>query len=91
MGTSAQSQLVMNPRSTLWGFKPLLGKSFSDPFVQTEMQRLPFEIVCHGSDDVGIKVSTVFTYLKGIQLFASVLFFCDICDWKEKRKLSNSI
>ena len=56
MGTSARNQLVMNPRSTLWGFKHFLGRKFSKPFIQGERKKLPYEIVERGNDGVGIKV-----------------------------------
>ena len=56
MGTSARNQLVMNPKSTVWGFMNLIGRPFSDPFVQQEVKQLPYEIVQHGKDGVGIKV-----------------------------------
>ena len=60
MGTSARNQLVMNPKSTVWGFKNLIGRSFSDPFVETERQRLPYDIEELGKDGVGIKVCTLY-------------------------------
>lgn len=56
MGTSARNQLVMNPKSTVWGFKHLVGRAFSDPFVQRERQRVPYDIQETGKDGVGIKV-----------------------------------
>jgi molecular chaperone DnaK (HSP70) len=56
MGTSARNQLVMNPKSTLWEFKHLVGRTFSDPFVQRERVGLPFDLVKTGKDGVGIKV-----------------------------------
>lgn len=56
MGTSARNQLVMNPRSTLWGFKHFLARKFSEPFIQEERKKLPYEIVERGNDGVGIKV-----------------------------------
>ena len=56
MGTSARNQLVMNPRSTLWGFKHFLGRKFSEPFIQGERKKLPYEIVERGNGGVGIKV-----------------------------------
>ena len=57
MGTSARNQLVMNPKSTIWGFKNFIGRPFSDPFVETERQQLPYDMEELGKDGVGIKVS----------------------------------
>ncbi|CAI8027430.1 Heat shock 70 kDa protein 4 [Geodia barretti] len=56
MGTSARNQLVMNPKSTIWGFKHLIGRSFSDPFIKRERQGLPYDVVETGRDGLGIKV-----------------------------------
>ena len=56
MGTSARNLMVMNPNSTIWGFKHLVGRAFSDPFVQRERQGLPFDLQETGKDGVGIKV-----------------------------------
>ena len=56
MGTSARNQLVMNPKSTVWGFKNLIGRPFFDPLVQKERQQLPYDIQELGQDGVGIKV-----------------------------------
>ena len=57
MGTSARSQLVMNPKNTIWGFKTLMGRKFSDPIVQEEIKWLPYEVVQRPNDEIGIKVS----------------------------------
>lgn len=63
MGTSARNQLVMNPKSTIWGFKHLVGRAFSDPFVQRERQRVPYDIQETGKDGVGIKVSVLSLFI----------------------------
>ena len=56
MGISAKNQQVMNFKNTLYGFKVLLGRKYSDPFVQNELKMLPFEIVESPNDKIGIKV-----------------------------------
>ena len=56
MGVSAKNQHIMNFKNTLYGFKVLLGRKFSDPFVQNEIKILPFEIVQQENDTIGIKV-----------------------------------
>ena len=57
MGVSARNQQVMNFKNTVWGFKTLLGRKFSDPYVQDEIKHLPFKVVEHGKDNIGITVS----------------------------------
>lgn len=56
MGISAKSQLVMNPKNTVWGFKNFVGRKFSDPFVQEEMKKYPYDVVELPTDRVGVKV-----------------------------------
>ena len=73
MGTSARNQLVMNPKSTIWGFKHLIGRSFSDPFIKRERQGLPYDVVETGRDGLGIKVGAI-DNLETPQLTFSVAF-----------------
>ena len=73
MGTSARNQLVMNPKSTIWGFKHLIGRSFSDPFIKRERQGLPYDVVETGRDGLGIKVGAI-DNLETLQLTFSVSF-----------------
>ena len=56
MGHSAKNQHVLNFKNTVYGFKNLLGRKFSDPYVQQEMKSLPFSIVAQRDDALGIKV-----------------------------------
>ena len=56
MGTSARNQLVMNPMNTIWGFKSLIGRKFSDPIVQEAIKGFPYEVVQQPGDEIGIKV-----------------------------------
>ena len=56
MGLSAKNQMVMNFRNTIWGFKILVGRKFSDPFVQEEIKHFPYEVVEQPNDGIGIKV-----------------------------------
>lgn len=64
MGTSARNQAVTNFKNTIWGFTPFLGRKFSDPIVQEEIKRVPYEVVERPGDEVGIKVSTQFGRLR---------------------------
>lgn len=56
MGHSAKNQQVLNYKNTIYGFRDLLGRKFSDPYVQQEKQYLPFSIVLQENDTIGIKV-----------------------------------
>lgn len=57
MGHSAKNQQIMNFKNTLYGFRDLIGRKFSDPYVQQEMKNLPFSIVGQKNDAIGIKVT----------------------------------
>ena len=56
MGTSARNQAVTNYKNTIWGFTPFLGRKFSDPTVQEEIKRVPYQVVERPGDEIGIKV-----------------------------------
>ena len=56
MGHSAKNQHVLNFKNTIYGFRDLLGRKFSDPYVQQEMKFLPFTILQQANDAIGIKV-----------------------------------
>ena len=58
MGTSARNQLVMNPKNTIWGYKCLVGRKFSDPIVQEAIKGFPYEVVQQPGDEIGIKVGS---------------------------------
>lgn len=45
MGTSAVGSLATNPKNTVTEVKRLMGKKFSDPEVQKDMETSPFKIV----------------------------------------------
>ena len=56
MGQSAKNQHILNYKNTIYGFRDLLGRKFSDPYVQQEMKNLPFSIIPQKNDSIGIKV-----------------------------------
>ena len=49
-------QVVTNARNTVALFKNLLGRTFSDPYVQELRKRLSYEIVEREGDKIGVKV-----------------------------------
>ena len=75
MGHSAKNQQIMNYRNTIYGFRDLLGRKFSDPNVQQEIKSLPFEIVGQKNDAIGIKVSHIQKKLMEIYVSSLVILF----------------
>lgn len=58
MGVAAANQRVTNMKNTIVGFKRLLGRKFNDPYVQQELQFLPYTVVPNQDGSLGIKVSS---------------------------------
>lgn len=56
MGHSAKNQHILNYKNTIYGFRDLLGRKYSDPYVQQQMKTLPFTIIQQKDDAIGIKV-----------------------------------
>lgn len=56
LGVAAMNQMVTNMRNTIYGIKRLLGRKYNDPFVQQELQYLPYQVVQQPSGSLGIKV-----------------------------------
>ncbi|CAL8999007.1 unnamed protein product, partial [Prunus brigantina] len=50
IGDEAQYQLLNNPDNTIFDIKRILGKKFSDPSLQNDMEQWPFKVVA-GADD----------------------------------------
>ncbi|KAK6630381.1 hypothetical protein RUM44_005048 [Polyplax serrata] len=57
MGVAAANQRVTNMKHTIVEFKQLLGRKFKDPYVQQELQYLPYTVVPNQDGSVGIKVN----------------------------------
>ena len=57
LGVAAKNQQISNMRNTVYGLKRLLGRKFTDPQVQRELQLLPFSVVETSTGGVGIKVN----------------------------------
>ena len=53
MGTSARNQAVTNFKNTI---TPFLGRKYSDPIVQEEIKRVPYQVVERPGNEIGIKV-----------------------------------
>eukprot|EP00118_Oscarella_pearsei_P003244 m.13544 g.13544 ORF g.13544 m.13544 type:complete len:884 (+) comp25019_c0_seq1:140-2791(+) len=57
IGTSGQNQIVTNLKNTVWNFKTLIGKKFSDPVVARLLRIVPYEIIQTPGDNIGVKVT----------------------------------
>ncbi|CAF4657361.1 unnamed protein product, partial [Rotaria sp. Silwood2] len=45
IGDAAKSQISMNPKNTIFGFKRLIGCKFDDATVQADMKHWPFKVI----------------------------------------------
>lgn len=53
VGDVAKRQMVMNPKTTLYSVKRLMGRKFSDPSVKTDLKLLPY-LVKAGKNDMAL-------------------------------------
>ena len=58
MGASAKNAIMSNLKNTCWGWKKLIGRTFSDPQVQKEKSLLPYEVVEGPCGQAAIRVRT---------------------------------
>lgn len=56
MGASAKNQLISNVKNTIWGWKKLIGRKFSDRAVQNELPHFTYEVVKGKDGGIGIQV-----------------------------------
>ncbi|KAF3701218.1 Heat shock 70 kDa protein 4L Heat shock 70-related protein APG-1 Osmotic stress protein 94 [Channa argus] len=56
IGNAAKSQIITNFKNTVHGFKKFHGRTFDDPFVQTEKSKLPYSLHKLANGNTGIKV-----------------------------------
>ena len=56
VGDAAKNQAAMNPTNTVFDAKRMIGRKFSDPIVQKDMQHWPFKVVRGDSDRPQIQV-----------------------------------
>lgn len=57
LGVAAKNQMVTNMKNTVFGFKRLLGRKFSDPHVQKELKYFPFKVEQRPDGGIGIRVN----------------------------------
>ena len=56
VGDAAKNQAAMNPTNTVFDAKRMIGRKFSDPIVQKDMQQWPFKVVRGDADRPRIQV-----------------------------------
>jgi L1 cell adhesion molecule like protein len=56
VGDSAKTQSGINPTNTIFDSKRMIGRKFSDPVLQRDIQHWPFKVVCGDSDRPQIEV-----------------------------------
>jgi L1 cell adhesion molecule like protein len=56
VGDSAKNQAALNPANTVFDAKRLIGRKFSDPIVQKDMQHWPFKVVRSDGDRPKVQV-----------------------------------
>ena len=56
VGDAAKNQAAMNPTNTVFDAKRMIGRKFSDPIVQKDMQHWPFKVVRGDADRPRIQV-----------------------------------
>ncbi|XP_030032471.1 97 kDa heat shock protein isoform X2 [Manduca sexta] len=57
LGVAAKNQMVTNMKNTVFGFKRLLGRKYSDPHVQKELKHFPFKVEQMPDGGIGIRVN----------------------------------
>jgi heat shock protein 1/8 len=57
IGESAKSQAVSNQQNTFYDVKRLIGRNFSDPIVQKEIQTMPFKVLAGSNDRILIEAT----------------------------------
>ncbi|KAK4164128.1 heat shock protein 70 family [Cladorrhinum sp. PSN259] len=56
IGDAAKNQFASNPTNTIFDFKRLIGRSFSDKGVQDDIKHFPFKVVRTAGDKLAVEV-----------------------------------
>jgi len=70
-GILAERQRITNPKNTIFGVKRFIGRRFSDPEVQSELKRLPYET--RERKDGGVEVKMGDRWYTPIEISAMIL------------------
>ena len=57
IGDAAYKQAYRNPLNTIYNFKNMMGKKFSDPLIQMEIKHLPYKVEAGPNDSPLIVVT----------------------------------
>ena len=71
VGILAQRQAITNPKNTIYGVKRFIGRRYSDPEVQKELKRLPYET--RERKDGGVEVKMGDRWYTPIEISAMIL------------------
>ncbi len=71
IGILAERQRITNPKNTIFGVKRFIGRRFSDPEVQAELKRLPYET--RERKDGGVEVKMGDRWYTPIEISAMIL------------------
>mgnify|MGYP001595758353 CR=1 FL=1 len=56
VGISAKNQRISNPEKTLFAIKRLIGRKFSDPIVQKDINMVPYKIIKADNGDAWVEI-----------------------------------
>ncbi|XP_041015091.1 heat shock cognate 70 kDa protein-like [Juglans microcarpa x Juglans regia] len=68
VGDAAKNQVAMNPINSIFDSKRLIGRRFSDPLVQSDINLWPFKVIEGSNDQPMIKVN----YMGERRIFTAV-------------------
>jgi len=71
VGILAQRQAITNPKNTIFAVKRFIGRRFSDPEVQKELKRLPYET--REREDSGVEVKMGEKWYTPIEISSMIL------------------
>jgi molecular chaperone DnaK len=57
VGQAAKRQAVTNPNNTVYAVKRLIGRNFTDPMVQKDLNLMPYKIVKHSNGDAWVDIN----------------------------------
>ncbi len=73
VGQPAKRQAVTNPKNTLFAIKRLIGRKFTDPEVQKDIELVPYKIVPADNGDAWVEVPAVGKKMAPPEISARVL------------------
>ena len=71
VGILAQRQAITNPKNTIFAAKRFIGRRYSEPEVQKELKRLPYET--RERDDGGVEIKMGDRYYTSVEISSMIL------------------